>query len=73
MENTNYTQNGNYLIPEITAPENKPIGKYGLLHLRYIKEHKKSLYNDLMLSGKLNNYLSELDIKAHNAVEKLIK
>ena len=73
MSNNNYTQNGDYLIPEFTTPENKPIGKYGLLHLRYIKEHKKSFYNDLMLSGKLNKHLSEIDTEAHNFVEEFIK
>ena len=73
MENNNYTHKGDYLIPEFTAPENKPIGKYGRLHLRYIKEYKKSFYNDLMLSGNLNNYLSELDTEAYNAVEEFVK
>ena len=73
MSNNNYAQDGDYLIPEFTTPENKTIGKYGLLHLRYIKEYKKSFYTDLLLSGKLNNYLSELDAEAHNAVEEFIK
>jgi len=72
MTNNNYTQNGDYYIPQFEVPENKPIGKYGLLHLRYIKEYKKSFYNNLMLSDNLNSYLSELDIEAHNSVEKLI-
>ncbi len=58
-----YSQQGDYLIPNITLPnaENQPIGIWGQRHLRYLKQHRKVLYTNLLTSGKLNSHLAELN------------
>jgi|LSQX01.2.fsa_nt_gb hypothetical protein len=60
----NYTKIGDYYIPNIVVPESKPIGKYGRLHLKYLKENRKGFYTSLLVTGKLNDYLHKIDTKA---------
>ena len=52
-----YTLQGDYYLPDLTLPkqEDKPIGLWGQRHLRYIKQHRKILYTNLLTSGKLND------------------
>lgn len=69
----NYTKIGDYYIPDIVVPENKPIGKYGRLHLKYLKENRKGFYTSLLVTGKLNGYLYKIDRKAKIKLEILIK
>ncbi len=61
-----YSQQGDYLIPNITLPneENQPIGIWGQRHLKYLKQHHKVLYCNLLTSGKLNEHLVEIDKQA---------
>lgn len=61
-----YELQRDYYIPCLTLPieEEKPIGLWGQRHLRYIKEHRKALYSSLLLSGKLNSYLADIDERA---------
>lgn len=47
-----------------TDEEKKPIGIWGQRHLRYLKNHRKVLYTNLLTSGKLNNYLADIDKQA---------
>ncbi|MBQ0037905.1 MAG: TnpV protein [Clostridiales bacterium] len=70
-----YELQGDYYIPCLTIPEEEqqPIGIWGRRHLRYIHEYRKGLYNSLLLSGKLNNYLAELDEQAENMFFRLVK
>lgn len=49
------------------------MGIYGQRHLRYIKENNKPLFNELWFSGKLHDYLAELDHEAHEMLERLIE
>ena len=42
----------------------EPIGVWGQRHLQFIKEHKRSLYLDLLMTGKLNSYLADIDRQA---------
>ena len=57
-----YTRNGDYLFPDLRLEDaDLPIGKYGLLRKRYLKEHKRGWYSSLLLTGKLNLYLAEID------------
>lgn len=61
------------LLPNIALPQKKHyIGKYGLLHKEYIKQHRPGLYSELILSGKLNDYLYEIDTNARNKVNDYI-
>ena len=58
-----YTQIGDYLFPDlmIGEAEHLPIGKYGRMRKRYLKEHRPVLFSNLLLSGKLDQHLAELD------------
>lgn len=70
-----YTQVGDYLLPNLTLPEEeqKPIGIWGQRHARYLKQNHKVLYMNLLTSGKLNNYLSNIDKQAEDMFIRLIK
>ena len=70
-----YTLQGDYYLPDFELPEqeNKPIGLWGQRHLRYIKQHHKVRYTNLLTSGKLNGYLSGVDKQAEDMFLGLIK
>lgn len=70
-----YTQVGDYLLPDLTLPkeEQKSIGIWGQRHARYLKQYHKVLYMNLMTSGKLNNYLSDIDEQAEDMFSRLVK
>ena len=51
----------------------QPIGMWGRKHLRYIKEHRPALYTDLQTSGKLSSYLVEVDNRAKEMFDLLVK
>ena len=58
-----YTQVGDVLLPNLAIGEDgqQPIGKYGRMRMRYLKEHRPVLYSNLLLSGKLFQHLVEID------------
>ena len=66
---------GDYYIPCLKLPEEEqqPIGVWGQRHLRYIKQNRKMLYLNLLTSGKLNGYLSDLDKQAEDMFSRLVK
>lgn len=70
-----YTQVEDYMLPNLTLPEEeqKSIGIWGQRHARYLKQHHKVLYMNLLTSGKLNNYLSDIDKQAEDMFIRLIK
>ena len=70
-----YELQGKYYIPCLTIPEEEqqPIGIWGRRHLRYIREYRKGLYNSLLLSGKLNGYLADLNEQAEEMFFRLVK
>lgn len=61
-----YTQVGDYMLPNLTISEEeqKPIGIWGQRRARYLKQHHKVLYMNLMTSGKLNGYFSDINNQA---------
>ena len=63
-------ENGN-LVPDVELPEQKPIGKYGQIHLDYLKQHRRGRYSTLLGEGRLNAYLSEIDEQAHEMLSSL--
>ncbi len=63
-------ENGN-LVPDVELPEQKPIGKYGKMHLDYLKQHRRGRYSTLLGEGRLNAYLSEIDEQAHKMLTSL--
>lgn len=70
-----YTQVGDYLLPNLILPEqqDQPIGIWGQRHARYLKQHHKIIYMNLLTSGKLNNYLVDIDNQAENLFLQLVK
>lgn len=63
-----------YLIAENDEPEeNQSIGIWGQRHFRYLKEHRRVLYANLLTSGKLNNYLADIDRQAEELFLRLVK
>ncbi len=68
-----YEMQGDYLIPCLTLPPEKeqPIGLFGQRHLRYLKEHHKIIYTNLLTSGRLNAYLADIDRQAQERFETL--
>ena len=70
-----YRQVGNYLLPNITLPEeeNEPIGIWGQRHLHYLKQHRKILYTNLLTSGKLNSHLAEIDKQSEDMFFRVVK
>lgn len=66
-----YTMQGDYLLPNLTLPEAPKIGKYGMLRRSYLKNQKNGLYTGMMLSGKLNRHLEEIDQAANSMMERL--
>ena len=70
-----YTQIGDVLIPDLVMdpqPEGQ-ISKYGRMRLEYLKRWKKSLYNDLLLSGKLRQHLLGIDRDAREEFETIVR
>lgn len=70
-----YTLQGDYYLPDLALPEqeDKPIGLWGQRHLKYIKHHRKILYINLLTSGKLSDYLADLDKQAEDMFFRLVK
>ena len=68
-----YTMQGDYLLPNLTAPENPRIGKYGMLRRKYLQNYKQGLYSGMMLSGKLNSHLAEIQRTAEKRVAEITK
>ena len=63
-----------YLIAENDEPEeNQSIGIWGQRHFRYLKEHRRVFYANLLTSGKLNNYLADIDRQAEQLFLRLVK
>lgn len=69
-----YHEENRYLIPDLTLPtEEKTIGIWEQRHLRYIKEHKRLFYVNLLTSGKLNSYIANTNEQAEELFFRLVK
>lgn len=70
-----YELQGDYYLPCLSLPEEeqKPVGIWGKRHLRYIKEHKRAFYTNLLTSCKLNSYLADIDKQAEEMFSRLVK
>ena len=69
-----YRQEGGYLIPNLTLPNDSDyeIGKYGRMHLDYLKKHRKILYTNYVTEGTLSKHLSEIDQACNERMENLV-
>ena len=69
-----YTLVGDYYIPNIALPEEiRPIGRWGRLHRDYLAQHHPILFNDLVLSGQLWTYLTDLNEQAQERLSLIIE
>lgn len=70
-----YTKVGDYNLPNLILPETeiKPIGIWGQRHARYLKQNHKVLHMNLLISGKLNSYLVDIDRQAEEMFSRLVK
>ena len=70
-----YELQGDYYLPclKLSEGEQQPVGLWGQRHLRYIKQNRKVFYLNLLTSGKLNGYLSDLDKQAEDMFSRLVK
>ena len=69
-----YTLVGDVYLPNLVSTEtNYEIGMWGQRHLRYIKQHRKVFYTSLLTSCKLNSYLHEVDVRATEMYDRLVK
>ena len=70
---TYHEENGHF-IPNVKLPEQTDyqIGKYGRMHLDYIKNHRRGRYTTLLTEGKLNVRLHEIDLEANELLETII-
>ena len=70
-----YELQGDYYIPCLGLDEEntQPIGMLGRKRLRYIKEHRRALYTTLLISGKLNSHLAQIDNQATEMFDRLVK
>ncbi len=62
-----------YLIAGDDEPEESPIGIWGHRHLRHLKQHCRTVYAELLTSGKLNEYLADLNEQAEDMFFRLVK
>ena len=69
-----YHEENGHLIPNVTLPEQTDyqIGKYGRMHLDYIKNHRRGRYTTLLTEGELNARLHEIDLESNEMLEIII-
>ena len=71
-----YTQVGDYMLPDLLPAEEEKeanIGVWGMRHKRYLKQHHKVRYYNLLTSGKLNSYLVDIEQQAQDLFSRLVK
>ena len=68
-----YKQVGDYLLPDVELPEEKPIGVWGQRHYKYLRNANHILFSHLTISGKMNDYLADIDKQAEELFSQLVK
>ena len=66
-----YREENGRLIPDVELPKQKPLGKYGRMHLDYLKQHRRGRYSALLGEGRLNTYLADVDEQAREMLSSL--
>jgi hypothetical protein len=74
MDELTYTEINGYLIPDLTLPDEPEydIGRFGLMHRNYLKNHRKILFTNLLTTGKLSKHLYEIDQFANDLFLRII-
>ena len=75
MSKLRYVWCGDYLIPDLTlnAKDYPPLGKYGRMRERYLREHRSLLYSTMLLGGRLDEHLHEIDAAAQKRMDRLMQ
>ena len=71
-----YIRQGDYFIPCLTLPEEEEprlVGVWGQRHLQYLKEYRRNVYLELLMNGRLNSYLADIEEQAQERFERLIE
>ena len=68
-----YRKEGDYLLPNVAAPEQPTFGPFGRRHYAYIRKHDKTLFSSLWLSGELNAYIENIDRQADEMFSHLVR
>ena len=69
-----YTLHGDYYLPDLVLREEEPTyGKYGMLRKQFLKEHRSARYQYMLLTGKLNEHLNQIDQEVREQVEILME
>ena len=70
-----YTRHSDYYLPDLSLPaeEEIPIGVWGQRHAAFLKNHQRSVYNEFLVSGKLQRYLAQIDRDAQEMFNLLVR
>ena len=70
-----YTLQGDYYLPDLSLPaeEEIPIGVWGERHKQFLKKHQRGVYNEFLVSGKLQRYLAQIDRDAQEMFDLLVR
>ena len=67
-----YARVGDYLFPELIIEDSMSLGKWGLLRKQYLKEHRPAHYSSMLLTGKLDQYLTEIDHACQQRMDLIV-
>ena len=71
MQELTYHWEGDYLIPDLEAPEAPRIGKYGTMRHQYLRNHHRGIFDGMLLDGSLNPHLEQIDRQAKEMLERM--
>ena len=72
MNEIDYTTVNDVQIPNLTLPETEPIGRYGRMRQKYLREHRPVLWNHLVLTGTLYDHLHEIETAAQSRIDQML-
>ena len=74
MTEITYTRQGDYNLPNLLPPQEEPVphGKYALLRKKFLKEHRRITYTNLLTSGQLSSHLVEIEQTAQRQMEQMV-
>ena len=67
-----YHTEGEYLIPDLIAPDSPAVGPWGMRRLAYLRQHRRPIYSGMLMTGTLNAHLEEVDRAAEEMMELLM-
>ncbi len=68
----NYMMKDEVLLPELSLPETEPIGRYGRMRQKYLREHRLILWNQMVLNGTLWPHLHEIEEAAQSRIDLML-